>query len=70
MVLLGLILLLSPSRLLLDRVLVAGLGGMLAGALSDIEDVKGTDPVRRTTIIPRVKRVMPSERAKYSSRTI
>jgi hypothetical protein len=70
MVLLGLILLLSPSRLLLDRVLVAGLGGMLADALSDIEDVKGTDPVRRTTIIPRVKRVMPNERAKYSSRTI
>jgi len=70
MVLLGLILLLSPSRLLLDRVLVAGLGGMLADALSDIEDVKRTDPVRRTTIIPRAKRVTPSERAKYSSRTI
>lgn len=37
--------------------------------LSDIEEVNGTEPVRSTIMIPNVKRVMPRERAKYSSRT-
>lgn len=36
--------------------------------MSDIEDVRGTDPVRRTVSIPRVSSVKPSDREKYSSR--
>lgn len=36
--------------------------------LSDIDDVNGTEPVRSTIMMPSVKRVMPRERAKYSSR--
>jgi hypothetical protein len=37
--------------------------------LSEMEEVRGTDPVSSTTIIPRVRSVMPNEREKYSSRT-
>jgi hypothetical protein len=38
--------------------------------LSDIEDVKGTEPVRRTTIIPSVNKVIPRAREKYSSSAV
>ena len=38
--------------------------------LSEIEEVKGTEPVRRTTIIPNVNKVIPSDREKYSSRAV
>ncbi len=31
----------------------------IKNALSDIEEVNGTDPVNKTTIIPRVINVMP-----------
>jgi len=41
----------------------------LGDALFEIEDVKGTEPVRRTTIIPKVSRVIPKDLEKYSSRT-
>lgn len=37
------------------------------GVLSEIEDVKGTEPVRRMIIIPRANKVIPSDREKYSS---
>lgn len=35
--------------------------------VSEMEDVRGTDPVRSTIRIPSVRRVMPREREKYSS---
>lgn len=40
-----------------------------AFVVSEIEEVKGTDPVKSTIIMPSVKRVRPRDREKYSSRT-
>lgn len=37
--------------------------------LSEIEEVRGTEPVSRTTIIPKVNKVIPRDREKYSSIT-
>lgn len=42
----------------------------LGSILSDIEDVKGTDPVNRTTSRPKVRSAIPSDLEKYSSRTM
>lgn len=35
--------------------------------LSEIEEVRGTEPVSSTTIIPSVNKASPSDLAKYSS---
>jgi hypothetical protein len=37
---------------------------MMENALSDSEDVNGTDPVRSTTSVPKVTRAIPSDLAK------
>jgi hypothetical protein len=39
----------------------------MANILSDIEDVKGTDPVKRTTSSARVRSAIPNDLEKYSS---
>lgn len=41
--------------------------GIREDKLSEMEEVRGTEPVRRTTIIPRVRSVTPSDLEKYSS---
>jgi hypothetical protein len=38
--------------------------------LSENDDVRGTEPVSKTIIIPNVNNVSPREREKYSSRTV
>jgi hypothetical protein len=38
--------------------------------LSDIEDVKGTEPVKRTTSMAKVSRAIPNDLEKYVSRTV
>jgi hypothetical protein len=43
--------------------------GLKGDILSEIDDVKGTEPVRRTIIIPNAKRAIPKDREKYSSIT-
>jgi hypothetical protein len=59
-------LLYSISELNYEQVQDFGIEGSV---LSDIEDVNGREPVRRTIMIPRAMRDMPREREKYSSRT-
>lgn len=55
-------------RLLLRQWLVGQRGNGTGHELSEIEDVRGTEPVRRTVIIPRARSVRPKDLEKYSSR--
>jgi len=41
-----------------------------AEAVSENEEVNGTDPVRRTIMIPRVNIAIPKDREKYPSRGV
>jgi hypothetical protein len=46
------------------------LKGRLVHLLSEMLLVRGTEPVKRTTIIPKANKVMPKEREKYVSRAV
>lgn len=45
-------------------------GGGWHDILSENDEVSGTEPVKRTPRSPKVIRVMPSERQKYSSSAV